>query len=125
MKTDMITLFNRLTTSELADYNLFSNMIDLHYEKFKYLYYMLKDVDLSGIDTITCDENEDRISVKITVLSDEYMSDIIHNIYELRDSYKKSNYFTTDINHYSNTININISMSGREKERELYADRLI
>lgn len=125
MKTDMITLFNRLTTSELADYNLFSNMIDLHYEKFKYLYYMLKDVDLSGIDTITCDENEDRISVKITVLSDEYMSDIIHNIYERRDSYKKSNYFTTDIDHYSNTININISMSGREKERELYADRLI
>lgn len=125
MKHDMITLFNRLTTRELADYTLFSHMLDLHYEKFKYLYYMLKDVDLAQIDNITCEENSERISVDITPTSIDYCSDIMSSIDNRKDSYRKSNYFSISITCYSNDINIIIRMAGDEKEGDLYADRLI
>lgn len=125
MKTDMITLFNRLTSQELADYSLFSHMIDLHYEKFKYLYYVLKDIELSHIDNIVCVENVESISVTITPASIEHTSEIMFDINKRKDVYKKKEYFHIDIESYANAIQIDISIAGNEKEGDLYASRLI
>lgn len=125
LKTDMITLFNQLTSQELADYTLFSDIVDLHYEKFKYLYYMLKKVDLSKISKILCTEDADSMSVSIEPKSIDYTNDLMYCINERKSSYKKSEYFTIDVTCYEKTIHIVIGMVGDEKEGDLYADRLI
>ena len=58
MKTDLITIFNQLTSSELADYNLFSDIIENHYEKFRYLYSLINNLNLSKVKTINCKTKE-------------------------------------------------------------------
>ena len=90
---DMITLFNQLTSKKLADYNLFSHMIELHYEKFKYLYYILKNLDLNTVSDITCVESDDKISVSIEPSKNSYTNDIIYIINEQKNLYKKREYF--------------------------------
>lgn len=121
----MITLFNQLTSKELVDYTLFSRIIDSHYEKFKYLYYIIKNIDLDDIESITCTDDENNLLVTIIPNDINRINDIIYTINARQKSYKKSNYFDIDVECDNASIHIDISMSGDEKESEIYANRLI
>lgn len=52
--SDIISIFNRLTDNELADYHLFENILDNHYGKFKYFYYIIRELDITKVNRITC-----------------------------------------------------------------------
>lgn len=61
----MIDVFNRLTDQQLADCELFENMIETHYEKFKYFYYIIEDVCLNTVQKIHCQENVTELKIFI------------------------------------------------------------
>ena len=121
----MITLFNQLTSKELVDYNLFSQIIDSHYEKFKYLYYILKEVDLDTIADITCTADENTLSTSIIPNKIKHTDKLIYVINERKSEYKKADYFNINVSWCNKVIHIDISMSGDEKECDIYADRFI
>lgn len=123
---DMITLFNQLTSSKLADFNVFAEIVDNHYEKFKYLYYMISKLNLKKINTVLCDLNESSINVEITAKENKYINTIIYTINERKSTYKKSDYFIVDVCEQNGIVILGISMDCDSKEGEiLYADRFI
>lgn len=125
MKNDIITLFNRLTSSELADYTLFSNIVDLHYEKFKYLYYMLKDGDLSRIANISCTEDENTLYVTIEIDDTDYINPLVYSVNARKSRYNLADDFNVNISWYDHALHIDISVIGNEREGDLYAGRFI
>lgn len=122
---DMITLFNQLTSRKLADYNLFAQIVDNHYEKFKYLYYMISKLDFGKIDTIICDMSDSVIHVDITAKDNKYINTIIYTINNRKLSYKKAEFFLLDISEKGGTLTLSIGMVDDIREGELYADRFI
>ena len=52
--SDIISVFNRLTEKRLADCILFETVLDEHYDKFKYFYFIISSIGMVDIDTITC-----------------------------------------------------------------------
>lgn len=125
MKNDLITIFNQLTSSELADYNLFSNIIENHYEKFKYLYSLIEDIDLSTIDKIYCSDDKYTLKTTIDARKNKYLNDIVYSINSNRYSYIHSDYFDMDIVQKHNQLIINIKMKSDLKEDDIYANRFV
>lgn len=81
MKSDLINIFNRLTSSELADYSIFEDIIEYHYEKFKLFYKIIKKIDLRKIDEIFCiDPNAESLNISIITRDNKYISDILDSI---------------------------------------------
>ena len=126
IKTDLITIFNQLTSSELADYNLFEDILSNHYEKFKYLYSLIKKVNLNKIDKIYCKTSSSSIHVFIEPHDIKYLNDIIYAINTNRNSYMFSDYFTLNVYEANGTLHIEISLTDDEvKEGDIYANRFI
>ena len=118
----MLSLFNQLTSKELADCDFFNNLITLHYEKFKYLYYILKDVDFENIIDICCNDETDNISVTLISID---AATLYKYINEHRLDYPKQKYFKTSLLLNDNSVVIGITMLGFKKEVEMYASGLI
>lgn len=125
MKTDLITIFNQLTSSELADYNLFSDIIENHYEKFRYLYSLINNLNLSKVKTINCKTKEYGLKVYIEPFEIKYANDIIFNINSNKHNYIFSDYFDLDLCEDNGILKIKISMMDGQKESDIYANRFI
>ena len=125
MKSDLITIFNQLTSSELADYNLFYNIIENHYEKFKYLYSLIDDIDLSTVDKINCKDEDDVLSICIQVDKVKYLNDIVYIINSNKKSYVFADYFIVDLIQDRNKLHMTISVKSGMKEDDIYANRFI
>ena len=125
MKNDMITLFNQLTSSELADYTLFTNILENHYEKFRYLYHMINDINLNKVVKIYCKETKSTITVYIEPHENKYINDIVYIINKKKNTYYNSEYFTTNISESKNILIIDISMSNDHEEGDIYANRFV
>ena len=125
MRHDMITLFNQLTSSELADYTLFENILEYHYEKFRYFYFLINDVNLKKIEKIYCKEKRSNIMVYIIPHENKYINDIVFAINNSKTQYATSKYFTLDIIEDHNTLVIDIGMCNDCEEGDIYANRFI
>lgn len=125
MKNDLISIFNRLTSTELADYNLFEDIIDNHYEKFKYSYYLIKDINLDTIDKIYCISKKNSINIVIKPLNNNIIDDLITIITKDISGYQYSNEFKISIKQSSVDIIIKINAVNNKKERDLYECRSI
>ena len=125
MSCDMITLFNRLTSTGLADYTLIENILEHHYEKFKYFYKMINDINLNKIDSIHAEPIDDAIIVYIEPHENNYINEIIYTINSRKTKCKNAKYFNVDVIEDDSSLVITISMCGNKKEGEIYADRFI
>ena len=85
---------------------------------------MINDMDLSHIETITCEDDSNNLIVKIESTKAKYLNDVIYYINERKSSYNKSNLFTINIEEYSNIITLTIGIINDEKEDTLYGNRL-
>ena len=79
-------MFNQLTSSKLADCSLFTNILDHHYEKFQYLYSLLKGIDLDLIKDISCTESSSHIKVYIKPYENNYIHEDGYDISAKKDS---------------------------------------
>lgn len=125
IKADLITIFNQLTSSELADYNLFEDILSNHYEKFKYLYSLINDINLKKIDKICCTSSSTSIHVFIVPHSAKYLNEIIYSINANRHNYAFSEYFILNVYETNGELNIDIEIPEGSKEGDIYANRLI
>ena len=126
MKSDLITIFNQLTSQELADCNLFDGVLENHYEKVKYLHSLLNGVNMSNIENIYCDSYlYDVLDVVIVPKDIKYNNNIIKKINKNLNNYFYSEYFEISVIEIKNIIKILISVVGGTREEEIYENRLI
>jgi len=125
MKSDLINIFNRLTSSELADYNLFSEILENHYEKFKYLYSLIETINLDKVDRIQCKTNKHNLRVVIEPDDISYINDIICEINSNRNKYTFYKYFDLNLTESHSCLLIEIGIKNNKKEGEMYASRFI
>ena len=125
MKSDLINIFNRLTSSELADYNLFDDILENHYEKFKYLYSLIEDIDLKKIGQIYCKAKKNCLRVIIEPDNVSDINTIIYSINENRNNYTFSKYFKLDIVESQNNLLLEIGVKNNKKEGDMYDNRFI
>lgn len=125
MKSDLINIFNRLTSSELADYDLFFEILENHYEKFKYLYSLIEDINLKKIDQIYCKTSKTKLRIIIEPQKESYINDIIYNINKNRDNYTFSEHFNLDLIESGDRLLIEIKTKNNKKEGELYESRFV
>ena len=125
MKSDLINIFNRLTSSELADYNLFSEILENHYEKFKYLYSLIENINLNKVEQIYCKTNKNSLRAIIEPHEISYINDIVYKINKNRNNYTFSEHFKLDLVESQNYLLIEIKMKNNKKESDVYASRFV
>lgn len=125
MKSDLINIFNRLTSSELADYNLFSEILENHYEKYKYLYSLIEDVNLDKVEQIYCKTNKHNLRVIIEPHDISYINDIVCEINSKRNNHTFHKHFNLNMIESQNCLLIEIGIKNNKKEGEMYASRFI
>lgn len=125
MKSDLINIFNRLTSSKLADYNLFSDILENHYEKYKYLYSLIDDINLNKIEQIYCKANKNSLRVIIEPHNISYINDIVYKINEKRNNYTFSKHFKLNLVETQNYLLVEISTKYNKKEGDIYASRFV
>jgi uncharacterized protein YpiB (UPF0302 family) len=70
--TDIVSTFNRLTNNELADDNLFKDILEEHYDKFRYFYNIIKTIDEDRlIDDMICNANKEGLEFILSFASPE------------------------------------------------------
>lgn len=122
---DIITTFTRLTDSESTESKVFNNVLSSHYDKFKYFYITLSDVDRYDlIKNISCDEVDGGLNFIITFKNiedlmkyKELVTDELNN--GNNDYYIK--YFSYLVYSDDNQITIRVSCN-LENERNIYAE---
>ena len=125
MKSDLVNLFNRLTSSELADYTLFSDVLDNHYEKVKYLYSLIDKINLNKIEQIYCTTNKNTLRIVIEPQNVSHINDIVYKINNNRNNYIFSDHFKLNIVESKNYLLVEISTKDNKKEGDMYASRFI
>lgn len=126
MKSDLITIFNQLTSQELADCDLFDGVLENHYEKVKYLHSLLNGVNMNKIKDIYCDSYlYDVLDVVIVAKDAEYNNNILKKINSNRNNYFYSSYFEITVIEIKDIIKILISVVNGDEEGVLYENRLI
>jgi len=126
LKSDLITIFNQLTSQELADCNLFDGVLENHYEKVKYLHSLLNGVNMNNIKNIYCDSFlYDVLDVIIIPKDINYNNTIIKKINKNLNNYFYSKYFEISVIEIKDFIKVLISVVGGVEEEEIYENRLI
>lgn len=94
----IITIYNRLT--ETKDLDTFKNILEYHYDKFKYFYRALeKCTSKEVISNITCNEaTNDILEIIINTEKKNNMEEIINELMDnFKDSYFESYSLRTSI----------------------------
>ena len=126
MKSDLITIFNQLTSKELADCNLFDGVLENHYEKVKYLYSLLNGVNMNNIKNIYCDSYlYDVLDVVIVPKDIKHNNNILKKIDKNKHNYFYSEYFEINVIEIKDIIKILISVINGDEEEELYENRFV
>jgi hypothetical protein len=116
---DIITVFNRLTNSELADCKLFETILNDHYEKFKYFYYMVLELPIEDIQKITCqiENNELIFKTKLTSIKEakKYQTTFKECLINFTDEFYNK-YFSCSI--FLEKRNVFIVIGNKEKYKD-------
>lgn len=115
---DMISVFNRLTESKLADYNLFEKLISLHFEKFRFFYYIIEDISLTKVQKIECSETTSKLLVIIKFKTNIERDKFERSLKKTNSFYSK--YFNTEFETEKNKLNISIENKKIRREEEIY-----
>jgi len=109
---DIITVFNRLTESELVDCILFEKVLDDHYDKFKYFYFILVEMNMVDVDTISCGCDDNILTFEISCAnkkdSHKYR-DLFQKQFEIFNNPYYTKYFDYVITYTDYEIRIELS----------------
>lgn len=122
MKHDRITIFNHIASNNLLEVDLFEQLLEYHFEKFRYFYSLLENINLQNIKCINCKEKKKSLKLYIVPLENKYINDIIDRINNQRNIYALHDSFNLDVNVCDGQIEIQISLNPEAEEVELYED---
>lgn len=121
---DMITVFNQLTHSELTDYSLFEEVLDNHYEKYRFFYNIMEPIELDKVKNISCEVPAHETELLITVEFDSQKDlNSFLAIFEARLCDAVCRYFTVYLEQDGDVLNISIENKNISREGEIYEDR--
>ena len=127
MKSDLISIFNQLTSQELADCNIFDEMLESHYEKIKYLHCLLKGVHMgSEISDLFCD-SYDSSSITIVIIPRQvkHMNKIIKAVNSNKNNFFYSKLLYVDLAEKKSTIELTIGTRTGCEEESFYESRFV
>ncbi|MDD3172173.1 MAG: hypothetical protein PHF63_00640 [Herbinix sp.] len=80
MKKNIVDLFNQITQSGNPD--LYGDIIQKHYEKFKFFYKCIKNIECISIDNIRCEANENELLIFVNDIDESVCNDINEAFYK-------------------------------------------
>lgn len=121
-----IVIFNQLTSSELADCNLFEDIINDHYLKFNFFYDILSCIDMGTISEIFCIQKENSLHFTVRPLENNILNNIIESINtcEHTNNHKYFN-VNTSIKNTELLIIIDLKNKNLKEDVMFYADRFV
>lgn len=122
MVNDNIVVFSKLTKSELSECSLFEDILDSHYEKFKFFYSLIKNLCLKNVEKIICKEQTDKLLIFIYFKTKTLLNNFNKSLTTemTLNKYNYANYFILNIDKEPKTINISIWNKGISEESEIY-----
>jgi hypothetical protein len=126
MAIDMILVFNQFTNQGLADCDLFENILENHYEKFKYFYSIIEDMCLDKVQKIHCEEQESGLEIYILFKNKKDRDEFVTKFNKYQSKCSKSyydEYFELGMKNDANTLNISIENKNISKEEDIYENR--
>lgn len=123
----MITVFNQLTQSELTDYSLFENVLDNHFEKYRFFYEVMEPISLNDVKKICCEcpAHGTELLIIVKFNSKKHLDQFIESFRSRLDVTNcfLADYFLTTLSRDGNSLNISIENKNISKEGEIYEDR--
>jgi hypothetical protein len=122
MKNNMIDVFNRLTDDQLADCQLFENIISTHYEKFKYFYLIIEDICLNTVQKIHCYEKDTKLDIFIEFKNKKDSGDFQNIITDYLSNWVTpyDDLFSMNIQKEAKKLNISIENKNICREENIY-----
>lgn len=120
--SDMIQIFNQLTSNKLADCSYFEDILDTHFFKFRYFYSLIDDVNIKHIDTIDCEIKSSSIVVCITPSENKYINNIIRIINKNKKNDSMTQFFDMNLIESNSKLYIDISLLDLDEEGDIFDD---
>lgn len=122
---DMITVFNQLTQTELADSSLFEDVMQNHFEKFKYFYAVMQVLSLKLVDKIVCSTATTQLVISINFEKkgdrEKFSESFRNSLLDCPSCLNK--YFSVNVTTTGKKLNISIENKSISREDEIYEDR--
>lgn len=123
--SDMVVLWNTITgTDMLSDKEDWETLLDLHYEKFKYFYALLKHINLKKILLLSIDEKVNYLKIELDFRSESQAEKYSDKLRDAEDmvSFPYKNYFTIEHEIDGSRLNINLINIDDVKDERLWYD---
>ena len=123
MTRNVVDVFNQLTLSEASGYSSFENILENHYNKFKYFYESIRL--LTEVEPLSWSPSfqDTTLSIDISFETSTDTNSFYENLSSILETlvYPESKHFTYDANITTGTtVNITIANISIVREDELY-----
>lgn len=105
---DMIVIFNRLIESELSDCDLFEEVLENHFDHYRYFYWKICKVSFNKVQKIECSPKENGLEITIIFKSNKHRDEFKDAMENKMTTSSDDKNFSLSIGTKSNRLNISI-----------------
>ena len=117
MKKDIVEIYNHLF-DETLDGALYAKVLDCHYFKFSEFYHMIKELDMSTIDSILYNSDNDRnLELIVKFNTEEVIADFIKSLDNCPSE------LSIEFKQLDTATSFNILIKSEVEEVKIYANR--
>ena len=117
--TNMINVYNQIVGEDDSDCTKFKEILDRHFEKYRYFCSLLEDIGEEAVAEYECvKQSHASITIRVLPASSERLLDLRDDMISITKRKSYSKYFKYSIT--SNDAYINIKISSKMKESDLY-----
>lgn len=114
---NMINVYNQLVGMDNTDCTKFKEILDKHFEKYRFFVSLLEEIGEEHIETYECEKHSyNSLLIKIIPSSEVIISDLKNRMISITKRKFYSKYFKYSITSESDYINIKISSKMKESE---------
>lgn len=121
---DMVAVISQLTQPESTDCSKFDQVIDHHFEKFRYFYNLLQCDGFDTVKSMDCSCADDHQSLQVELLFDKKnQRDVFNTSFMERINTSKTfqaKYFIVVLTPTKNSLNISIENKLISREDDIY-----
>lgn len=117
--TNMINVYNQIVGEDDSDCTKFKEILDRHFEKYRYFCLLLEDMGGDMVDDYECvKQTSSSITIRVYPSSSKKILDLKERMISLTKKKSYNNYFKYCIT--SDDAYVNIKISSKMKENEFY-----
>lgn len=104
---DMVIIFNRLVDSELSECDIFEDVLENHFEHYRFFYWKICDVSFDKVQKMECTPQDNGLEIIIIFKSNKHRDEFKDAMEENMTTTDDKN-FSLSIGTSSNRLNISI-----------------